>query len=467
MAFTQNKLLFNTMLCGLQIYVLCLLLGNSSPLKMTISSYTINGTEGQPLKLDVAYNFNFDISGIQIIWLFEKPPTNPKYLVGSVNESVVPEFEYNHRFTLSPPNASLLINSLHRSDEGNYIVKINIQGNETKSVSEKIHVTVDVPLTKPVIYIEPSFGVVEKKGNITLKCIVEKGTRVVYQWLKNENPIEDNSNGSMTINKDTLSIAPVFKEAIGNYSCLAANPISAMMSDVIMPTIYYGPYGLTINTAKGQKVGKIFTLDKGDAVQLYCSADSNPPNIYSWLLMENNSRYSVQYGRFLEIASEKVTQKTEYICTAYNNMTKTHIESHILVIAIPKGLDQPAQKGEYFTPLAITTGILLFLIVLICIFALWKRFQSHKVMQPKLNRNTPRNKARYRRGQTKSGNENARENSGIYEFIENTGFARSPGTPWPARRHVTDSNVGQSQDVNVTVYELVQHVPKQNEEQEE
>ncbi|ETE61547.1 HEPACAM family member 2, partial [Ophiophagus hannah] len=348
----------------------------SSALKMTIPSYTVNGIEGQPLRLEVAYNFNFTISDIQIIWLFEKPPTNPKYLLISVNRSVVPDLEYRHKFTLSPPNASLLINSLDRSDEGNYIVKINIRGNGTKSVSEKIKVTVD------------------------------EGTRVVYQWMKNENPIEDSSNGSMIINKDTLSIAPVLKEAIGNYSCLVTNPISAMMN---------GPYGLTINTAKGQKVGKVFMLDKGDAVQLYCSADSNPPNIYSWILKANNSIHPVQYGRFLEIASEKMTQKTEYICSAYNNMTKTHVETHILVIVIPKGLDQVAQKENYFSPLAIITGILLFLIVSICIFALWKRFQSHKGI------NTAEIEQIDKSGNledTKERHENAGDDFGAYEFID-------------------------------------------------
>ncbi|XP_058038729.1 HEPACAM family member 2 [Ahaetulla prasina] len=462
MAFTQNKLLFNTMLCGLQICVLYLLLGNSSALKVTIPSYTVSGIEGQPLRLEIAYNVKVAISDLQIIWLFEKPTTDPKYLISSANQSVVPDFEYRHKFTLSPPNASLLINSLHRSDEGNYIVKINIGGSETKSVTEKIQVTVDVPLTKPVIYMEPSFGVVEKKGNITLKCMVEEGTRVVYQWMKNENPIEDDSNGSLTINKDTLSIAPVFREAIGNYSCLVTNPISTNRSDIIMPTIYYGPYELTINTAEGQKVGKVFTLDKGEAVQLYCSADSNPPNIYSWILKANNSIYPVQYGRFLEIASEQVTPKTEYICTAYNNMTKTHVETHILVIVMPKGLDQLAQKGKYLSPLAIVTGISLFLIVSIGIFALWKLFRAHKVKQEKSNRKATRTKARYRRGQTKSGNENTGE--GVYEFIEFTNFA---GTPWASRRRVPDPDVGQSQNVNVTVYDVVQHVPEQDEEQQE
>lgn len=67
----------------------------------------------------------------------------PKYLLGSVNKSVVPDLEYQHKFTMMPPNASLLINPLQFSDEGNYIVKVNIHGNGTLSASQKIQVTVD------------------------------------------------------------------------------------------------------------------------------------------------------------------------------------------------------------------------------------------------------------------------------------------------------------------------------------
>lgn len=67
----------------------------------------------------------------------------PKYLLGSVNKSVVPDLEYQHKFTMMPPNASLLINPLQFADEGNYIVKVNIQGNGTVSASQKIQVTVD------------------------------------------------------------------------------------------------------------------------------------------------------------------------------------------------------------------------------------------------------------------------------------------------------------------------------------
>ncbi|XP_042330726.1 HEPACAM family member 2 isoform X2 [Sceloporus undulatus] len=411
------------------------------------------------------------ISKIQIIWLFEKPPVS-KYLISSVNQSVIADLEFGYKFTLMPPNASLLIKPLERNDEGNYIVKINIHGNGTISASAIIQVTVHVPVTKPRIYTEPPFGVVEKRGNITLKCTVEKGTHVVYEWMKNGNPIETSTNYSFSVNKDTLSIAPVVKEAIGNYSCLATNPVSAMESDVITPTIYYGPYGLTINTDKGQKVGRVFTLDKGEAVQLYCSADSNPPNIYSWIQRAENSTHPIKYGRSLEVAAEKVTQKTEYTCSAYNNMTESQAETHILVIIIPKGLEQLAQKGKYLSPLAIITGISLFLIVAMCLLTLWKRFQPHKVIQQKLQ---IRPEADYRKAQTISGHENALDDFGIYEFVafpDPGGISRDKNTCCFQReemssRSVSGSDVIQGHDFHGTVYEVVRHIPEQQQEHQD
>lgn len=99
-----------------------------------------------------------------------------------------------------------------------------------------------------------------------------------------------------------------------------------------------GPYGLTVNSDKAQKVGKVFTVDKGEAIQLYCSADSNPPNIYSWSRTADNSTHTIKYGRYLEVASEKVALKTEeYKCRAYNNMTGKGEEIHFFVIVMPRG----------------------------------------------------------------------------------------------------------------------------------
>ncbi|XP_070121777.1 HEPACAM family member 2 isoform X6 [Equus przewalskii] len=332
-----------------QCKIYLLLLGACSGLKVAVPSHTIHGIRGQALYLPVHYGFHTPASDIQIIWLFERPHTMPKYLLGSVNKSVVPDLEYQHKFTMMPPNASLLINPLQFTDEGNYIVKVNIQGNGTLSASQKIQVTVDDPVTKPVVQTQPLSGAVEYVGNMTLTCIVEGGTRLIYQWLKNGRPVHTTSTNSFSPQNNTLHIAPVTKEDIGNYSCLVKNPVSKMESDITMPIIYYGPYGLRVNSDKGLKVGEVFTVDIGEAILFDCSADSYPPNTYSWIRRTDNTTYVIKHGPHLEVASEKVAQKTtDYVCCAYNNVTGRQDETHFTVIITSVGQKWNTGKLEHF-----------------------------------------------------------------------------------------------------------------------
>ncbi|XP_047609471.1 HEPACAM family member 2 isoform X2 [Phacochoerus africanus] len=332
-----------------QCKVYLLLLGACSGLKVAVPSHTVHGMRGHALYLPVHYGFHTPASDIQIIWLFERAHTMPKYLLGSVNKSVVPDLEYQHKFTMMPPNASLLINPLQFTDEGNYIVKVNIQGNGTLSASQKIQVTVDDPVTKPVVQTQPSSGAVEHVGNMTLTCLVERGTRLVYQWLKNGRPVHTSSTASFSLQNNTLHIAPVTKEDIGNYSCLVKNPVSEMESDIIMPTIYYGPYGLRVNSDKGLKVGEVFTVDIGEAILFDCSADSYPPNTYSWIQKTDNTTYVIKHGPHLEVASEKIAQKTtDYMCCAYNNVTGRRDEAHFTVIITSVGQKQNTGNLKHF-----------------------------------------------------------------------------------------------------------------------
>uniref|UniRef100_A0A8C9NEF4 HEPACAM family member 2 n=1 Tax=Serinus canaria TaxID=9135 RepID=A0A8C9NEF4_SERCA len=353
--------------------------GICSALKLTVPSHTIHGIEGQPLHLSVDYNFNATASEIQIIWLFERSQSNPKYLLGSVNQRVVPDLEYQHKFTLMPPNASLRINPLHLSDEGNYIVKVNVRGNGTLTASQKIQVAVDVPVTKPTLHTEPSSGVVEYVGNITLKCTVDRGTRVAYQWMKNGKRLHAGPNYIFSPNNATLLIVPAVKEDIGNYSCLVSNPVSAMESEIIAPTIYYGPYGLRVKSDKGLNIGAVFTVDMGEVVLFDCSADSNPANTYSWIQRDDNTTQVIKYGPHLEVVSDKVAQKTvDYMCCAFNNVTGKRDETRFTVVVTSVGLEKLAQKGKSLSSLAVITGISLFLILAMAFLFLWKRYQPHK-----------------------------------------------------------------------------------------
>ncbi|XP_019353325.1 HEPACAM family member 2 isoform X1 [Alligator mississippiensis] len=448
---------FSNSFCELQCKIYFLLLGICSALKLTVPSHTIQGIEGKPLNLAVDYNFNITASEIQIIWLFEGPPTTLKYLLSSVNQSVVPDLEYQQKFTLIPPNASLMINPLHISDEGNYIVKVNVRGNETIAASQKIQVAVDVPVTEPIVHTQPSSGAVEYVGNITLTCTVRKGTRVAYQWMKNGKPIHVSPSYTFSSNNDTLLIVPVVKEDIGNYSCLATNPVSVMESEIITPIIYYGPYGLTVNSDKGLKVGEVFTVDVGEDILFDCSADSNPPNTYSWIQRADNATYVIKYGPHLEIPSGKVTQRTiDYMCCAYNNVTGKRDETHFTVIITSVGLEKLAQKGKSLSSLAVITGISLFLILSMTLLFLWKRYQPYKVIQKKLQSSPD---ADYRKAQTFSGHENALDDFGIYEFVA---FPDATGCSRVSNQPVSDSDFIPRQDINSTVYEVIQHIPEQD-----
>ncbi|XP_053568950.1 HEPACAM family member 2 [Bombina bombina] len=444
--------------CLLRCNIYFLLLGTCSMLTLRIPSTTIHGIEGQLLVLPVHYNFNSSASGIQIIWLFEKYQTPAIYLLSSVNQSVVPDLEFQHKFTLNPPNASLVINSLHMKDEGNYNVKVNIHGSPTVSANQNIHVTVNVPVSKPIVLNEPLHGAVENVGNVTFKCSVSKGNRVIYQWLKNGKPLPSSPRYSFSPNNDTLFIDPAMKKDIGNYSCLARNLVSEMESEPITPTIYYGPYELTVNSDKGLKVGEVFTVDIGESVQFDCSADSNPPNTFAWIQRTENSTEIINYGPYFKVLSEKVGQKTlDYMCRAYNNITGKLDETQFTVILTSIDPQKLTQKGNSLSSLAAITGISLFIILAMSLLFVGRKYHLHRAIKWKLQNRRP--STEYRRTQIFSGHEDALNDFGIYEFVS---------FPDPSATHrassnksVSTSNVSQAHDVNCTVYEVIRHVPEQ------
>uniref|UniRef100_A0A8C5R0E6 HEPACAM family member 2 n=1 Tax=Leptobrachium leishanense TaxID=445787 RepID=A0A8C5R0E6_9ANUR len=435
-----------------------LLLDTCSSLTLRIPSTTIHGIVGKPLLLPVHYSFNNSASGIQIIWLLERSNFLPIYLVNSINQTVVPDLEFQHKFTLRPPNASLLIHSLNFADEGNYIVKVNIPGNITISATQKIEVTVNVPVSKPIIQSQPSHEVVEHVGNITFYCSVAKGNRVTYLWLKNGNVLQSGPRNTFLKNNESFIISPVMKEDVGNYSCLAKNPVSEMESEAITPTIYYGPYGLTVSSDKGHKVGDVFAVNIGESVQFDCSADSNPPITSEWIQRTENTTLIINKGPYFKIVSYKGVEKTlDYVCRAYNNVTRKLDETQFTVIITSKDPEKLLQNENSLSPLAAITGVSLFLILCICLLFVWKRYRLHKAIHWKFH-DRRRSSTEYRRTQIFSGHEDALNDFGIYEFVA----FPDPSAPLrvPSCKSASVSNSSQAQELTCTIYEVIRHVPE-------
>lgn len=103
-----------------------------------------------------------------------------------------------------------------------------------------------------------------------------------------------------------------------------------------------GPYGLRVKSDKGLNVGAVFTVDMGEVILFDCSADSNPPNTYSWIQRADNTTHVIKYGPHLEVVPDKVAQKTiDYMCRAFNNMTGKRDETHftVIVTSVGKNID--------------------------------------------------------------------------------------------------------------------------------
>lgn len=83
-----------------------------------------------------------------------------------------------------------------------------------------------VPVSVPVIEKSPSYAVIEDKANVTWTCSVQRGSRVVFQWLRDNVALGPSDRYHFSKDNSTLFISPVRKEDQGSYRCVASNPIS-------------------------------------------------------------------------------------------------------------------------------------------------------------------------------------------------------------------------------------------------
>lgn len=222
-----------------------------------IPSLVHHGVVGKPLLLFVEIRFPLDDAEIQGTWSHTSPSGSRTTLVTFTKETAITDMMYSNHLRFEKPNISLTIQKLGQDDEGDYHLSLNIAfHNKTGRVIKEertVHVTVDgeclirpvswhsldivahlpaclvfppVPVSSPVIEKNPSYAVVEDKANVTLACSVANGTRVVFQWLRNNSPLSPSGRYHFSRDKSTLLISPVKKEDKGMYRCLASNPVS-------------------------------------------------------------------------------------------------------------------------------------------------------------------------------------------------------------------------------------------------
>ncbi|XP_076611155.1 HEPACAM family member 2 [Chaetodon auriga] len=444
---------------GTALYVCSVLfiLTEASSEFIHIPSLVHHGIEGKPLLLSVETRFPLDEAEIQGTWSHMRPSGTRATLVTFTKETTITDMTYRSRLVFGQPNVSLLIKTLNKDDEGDYHLNLNIEFyNKTGlviKVERTVHVTVDVPVSIPVIEKSPSYAVVEDKANVTWTCSVERGTRVVFQWLRDNVALGPSDRYHFSQDNSTLLISPVRKEDKGTYHCVASNPVSQdQQSRAVELNVYYGPYNLEVNSGQGLRTGEVFTINPGELVFFECQADSNPPNSYVWISKSRNATQVITEGPRLEVRSYRLAQAEEYLCRAFNNVTQKQDEAQftLVVASLGTGKEKHMQESSSLSPLAAITVCSLFIIGCMLLFFIRRTCHPKRVLMSIYNRPLSEQKRPHR-----SGHEDATEDFGIYEFVSIPGKMESAQASCRSL-----ARLGSVQDMHTTIYDVIRHVPE-------
>ncbi|XP_078123988.1 HEPACAM family member 2 isoform X1 [Sander vitreus] len=429
-----------------------------------IPSSVHHGIEGKSMLLSVETRFPLDDVELQGTWSYTRPSGSRTTLVTFTKETSIPDMMYRNHLLFREPNVSLLILKLNQDNEGDYYLKLNIAfHNKTGLVIKEertVHVTVDVPVSTPVIEKRPSYAVVEDKANVTWTCSVERGTRVVFHWLRDNVALGPSDRYHFSQDNSTLLINPVRKDDKGTYHCVASNAVSqGQHSRAVELNVYYGPYNLEVNSGQGLRTGEVFTINPGELVFFECQADSNPPNSYVWIAKSRNATQVITEGPRLEVLSYRLAQAEEYLCRAFNNVTQKQDEAQftLVVASLGTGKEKHTQEGSSVSPLAAITVCSLFFIGFILLFFLRRTCHPKRVLMSIYNRPLSEEKRPHRSGKLLlvKGHEDATEDFGIYEFVSIPGKMESAQASCRSL-----SRLESVQDMHTTIYDVIRHVPE-------
>ncbi|XP_043848826.1 carcinoembryonic antigen-related cell adhesion molecule 5-like isoform X2 [Dromiciops gliroides] len=204
-------------------------------------------------------------------------------------------------------NGSLLIPDLTLNDSDVYYAQI-VNSGGLIAATARGQFTVYGPPPKPTI-ISTNMAPVENKDNVSLTCQAES-QNITYLWFINQNPP---AGDRMVLSPDnkTLTIINVTREDQGPYVCEIQNPVSVNRSDPFTLNITYGPDPpMILPTDPHYPVGA--------TLELSCSAVSNPPAQYTWLI---NGTQMVSTTQNVSIPNVSLNYTGTYTCNASNSVT--------------------------------------------------------------------------------------------------------------------------------------------------
>ncbi|XP_052388584.1 HEPACAM family member 2 [Carassius gibelio] len=414
---------------------------------------TQHGKMGDPMLLKVETHFDVHNVRFQGSWCKIKP--NNTILVTFNNINAIPNLRLKNSPALNLPDVSLYFEHLVEDTQGEYELQINIIFPGIPSpvaVTKRVTVTVSVPVSMPGITKTPEAELVEDRDNVTLTCSVEHGTNVQFKWLKNNRVVDPSERHTFSQDHGTLIINPVKKEDIGQYNCEAQNHISSKLSKQAELIVFYGPYNLAVNSDQGLKTAGVFMVNPEELAFFECIADSNPPNTCIWISKTKNSTEVLMTGPRFEVKPYELPQGKEFLCRAFNNMTKKQDETKFTLVmaSLDRGKAKYSQEGSVLSSMAFITISSVLIIVCMMFVLLRKSCHPRRMIKTIFRRPVTE-----QRGLRRSGHEDATEDFGIYEFVSVPGKMESTQA---SCRSLT--RLDSVKDLHTTIYDVIKHVPE-------
>uniref|UniRef100_A0A673M823 Ig-like domain-containing protein n=1 Tax=Sinocyclocheilus rhinocerous TaxID=307959 RepID=A0A673M823_9TELE len=174
------------------------------------------------------------------------------------------------------------------------------------------------------------------------------GSITSVQWMKDNSPLSPSNSIIFSSDNRSVSISPVQRSDSGEYQCTYRNPIS---SETAILSLIINCEHSSVCFDQGQN-----EVDLGFYVLLSCSANSEPAASFSWKINETNT--DVTTDTFI-IDETDFTHSGDYICTAWNNVTKrSATQQHALLVkGGGGGLSSGAIAGIVIGVLVAVSGI--------------------------------------------------------------------------------------------------------------
>nr|XP_046254300.1 hemicentin-1-like isoform X16 [Scatophagus argus] len=251
---------------------------------------------------------------------------------------------------LTDAGAELRLTNIQMSQSGNYSCQAFNQKTLRYETSLLSVVSVLERISGVSLTSTTNLPIEKKSVNLTCEAA---GTVFNRRWKKDGSDLILADNMMLYDENRGLFIDPLQRTDSGTYSCNVSNPVSAEEATFTMD-VNYGPDNVQITGPSEVHVGQ--------AINLTCSAESNPSASYTWMLNGTEIHNSAVFTK----NTTEFSDSGEYTCQVTNKITeRTSSVLHILSVTglttgagvLPDGpLNATVGENVTFTPTLTPSG---------------------------------------------------------------------------------------------------------------